>query len=101
MVLAEAFREHRQKKKERERKEEAKREKERERLRQQRIANWRAEGFAKGRAQGFIEGVTKGRADQNLIWYEWLARKLLAESQGLPFTEPPPSLEDALNESSA
>ena len=71
MVLAEMFREYRQKKQE------------------QRVRE--------GRAQGIAEG----RAEAHTLWKAWLARLEEAKKNNLPFTEPPPSLEDALNESSA
>ena len=47
----------------------------------------RAEGITEGRA----EGVTEGRAEADQEWASWLARKEAAESQGLPFDEPPPN----------
>ena len=32
----------------------------------------------------------KGRAEANQQWTAWLQRKTEAESEGLPFDEPPP-----------
>ena len=40
---------------------------------------------------GRAEGVTEGRAEADQEWASWLAHKEAAESQGLPFDEPPPN----------
>ena len=44
---------------------------------------------ARGRAEGRAEGHTAERA----AWRDWLNRKNAAETQGLPFDEPPPDEE--------
>ena len=49
-------------------------------------AKGRAEGEAKGRA----EGETKGKVENYQVWAAWNARRIEAESKGLPFDEPPP-----------
>ncbi len=48
----------------------------------------RAEGRTEGRAQGRVQG----RAEMQTQWEAWNVRRLEAESKGLPFTEPPPSV---------
>ena len=48
----------------------------------------RAEGRAEGRAQGRVQG----RAEMQTQWEAWNVRRMEAESKGLPFTEPPPSV---------
>ena len=49
----------------------------------------RQEGMAEGRQEGRAEGHTAERA----AWRDWLNRKNAAETQGLPFDEPPPDEE--------
>ena len=44
-----------------------------------------------GRAEGRAEGITEGRTEADQEWASWLARKEAAESQSLPFDEPPPN----------
>ena len=34
----------------------------------------------------------EGRAAQQQLWTKWLERKTQAESQGIPFNEPPPQV---------
>ena len=51
----------------------------------------RAEGRAEGITEGRAEGITEGRTEADQEWAGWLARKEAAESQGLPFDEPPPN----------
>ena len=57
-------------------------------------AKGRAEGEAKGRtegeAKGRTEGEAKGRLENYEVWAAWNARRIAAESKGLPFDEPPP-----------
>ena len=38
------------------------------------------------------EGRMQGRAETQKNWEAWNVRRLEAESKGLPFTEPPPSM---------
>ena len=45
---------------------------------------------ASGRAAGVEEGIEKGVEKTDQEWLAWLARKVDAESQGLPFDEPTP-----------
>ena len=52
----------------------------------------RAEGRAQGRAEGRAEGLAQGLAEMQTQWEAWNVRRLEAESKGLPFTEPPPSV---------
>ena len=46
-----------------------------------------------GRAEGREEGIALGRKESSQEWRAWLQRKNAAESQGLPFDEPPPDAE--------
>ena len=59
----------------------------------------RSEGIAEGRSQGIVEGIAQGSAQTNEKWQEWNRRRLEAEAEGRPFTEPPPS--DPLSENKA
>lgn len=43
------------------------------------------------------ESVTKGRAEVHARWMAWLSRMEEAKMNNLPFSEPPPSLEDFKN----
>lgn len=45
----------------------------------------------RGRSQGIAEGIAEGLAQANEKWQEWNRRRLEAEADGRPFTEPPPS----------
>ena len=45
---------------------------------------------AEGRAEGRVEGRAEGRAEERAAWREWNRRRLDAEAQGQPFSEPPP-----------
>ena len=64
------------------------------------IAEGRSEGIAEGRYQGIAEGRSQGIAEglalERKKWQEWNRRRLEAEAEGHPFTEPPPS--DPLSE---
>ena len=60
-----------------------------------------AEMFREYRQKKQEQRVQEGRAEVHALWKAWLARLEEAKKNNLPFTEPPPSLEDALNESSA
>ena len=55
------------------------------------IAEGRSEGIAEGRSQGIVEGIAQGSAQANEKWQKWNRRRLEAEAEGRPFTEPPPS----------
>ena len=79
MVLAEAFREYKQKKQEK------------------RVKEERAQGLAEGRNQGLAEGLSKAFVQ----WEAWNNRRLEAEKNNLPFNEPPPSLKDSENGSAS
>lgn len=46
----------------------------------------------RARAQGLEEGREEGRSEQHERWMQWLDRRRQAEENGLPFDEPPPSL---------
>ena len=63
----------------------------------------RSEGVAEGRSEGIVEGRSEGIAEglalANKNWQEWNRRRLEAEAEGRPFTEPPPS--DPLSENKA
>ena len=48
--------------------------------------------LAKIRAESRAEGEAKGRAEAYQIWTEWYGRQEEAKAQGLPFDEPPPTL---------
>ena len=50
-------------------------------------------GRAEGREEGISIGHTAGRREASQEWRAWLQRKNAAESQGLPFDEPPPDAE--------
>ena len=56
----------------------------------------REEGRRKGREEGIAEGREEGIAQANAAWRGWNDRRLAAEANGEPFTEPPP---DATNNS--
>ena len=49
-------------------------------------------GLREGRAEGMQEGRAEGRQEQHERWMQWLDRRQQAEANGLPFDEPPPSL---------
>ena len=44
----------------------------------------------KTRAEGVAEGVVKGYTEADAAWREWNARRLAAEADARPFSEPPP-----------
>ena len=48
------------------------------------------EGREEGRAEGREEGVAKGHTEADAAWREWNARRLAAEADAQPFSEPPP-----------
>ena len=45
----------------------------------------------KNREEGREKGREQGRAEANAEWDEWNRRRIEAEANGQPFTEPPPS----------
>ena len=67
-----------------------------ERTREARRSEGRMQGRAEGRVQGLtegrVQGLTEGRVETQKKWEAWNVRRLEAESKGLPFTEPPPSM---------
>ena len=48
------------------------------------------EGEARGLAEGEARGLIEGQTHMHRLWTEWLHRKEAAESEGVPFDEPPP-----------
>ncbi len=64
----------------------------RQRTRQRAQEEGMQEGLEKGLEKGRQEGRTEGRQEQQERWLEWLDRRRYAEADGLPFDEPPPSL---------
>ncbi len=55
------------------------------------MAQGMAQGRAEGMTQGRAEGMTQGRAQIHAEWSSWNQRRLEAEINGQPFTEPPPA----------
>ena len=51
----------------------------------------RQESRVEGRVEGRAEGRVEGRAERDAEWGEWNRRRMEAEANGEPFTEPPPS----------
>lgn len=56
----------------------------------------RAEGLEEGKKAGLEAGLEAGKKagmhEQHELWAQWLDRRRQAEENGLPFDEPPPSL---------
>ena len=52
----------------------------------------RAEGLEEGKKAGQRVGRQQGRHEEHERWMQWLERQRRAEENGLPFNEPPPSL---------
>ena len=52
----------------------------------------RAEGLEEGLETGKKAGRQVGLQEQHERWMQWLDRQRQAEEYGLPFDEPPPSL---------
>ena len=46
----------------------------------------------RARSEGREKGREEGRSEQQERWMQWLDRQRQAEENGLPFDEPPPSL---------
>ena len=59
---------------------------------EERLERTREVRRAEGRVQGRTEGRVEGRVEIQKKWEAWNVRRLEAESKGLPFTEPPPSM---------
>ena len=57
------------------------------------IERHRAEGKAEGKLEGKAEGKAEGKTEMYRRWADWNARRLQAESKGVPFDEPPPANE--------
>ncbi|MDE0299516.1 MAG: hypothetical protein OXN17_12860 [Candidatus Poribacteria bacterium] len=51
-----------------------------------------ARGRAEGRAEGRTQGKAEGKAEANQVWADWYHRQENAKARGIPFDEPPPSL---------
>ena len=54
----------------------------------------REQGRREGLEAGREEGRQEGRAEVNAAWREWNRRRVAAETNGEPFAEPPPELND-------
>lgn len=52
----------------------------------------RAQGLQEGREAGEQAGRQQGMHEERQRWMQWLERRRQAEENGLPFDEPPPSL---------
>ena len=52
----------------------------------------REEGRVEGRAEGRVEGHEEGRVEAYAEWVAWNRRRMEAETNGEPFTEPPPNM---------
>jgi len=61
--------------------------------RQRTRARAREEGLEEGRKEGRKEGHQQGMREQQERWLQWLERQRVAESNGAPFSEPPPDLD--------
>ena len=57
------------------------------------IESHEARGWEQGRQEGRAEGRAEGHTAERAAWRDWLNRKNAAETQGLPFDEPPPDEE--------
>ena len=60
-----------------------------------------AEMFREYRQKKQAQEVRESAARVHALWKAWLARLEEAEKNNLPFTEPPPSLEDSENGSAS
>lgn len=56
----------------------------------QNLEKARAAGIAEGMEKGIAEGMEKGKAELYQEIISWNARRLEAETKGLPFNEPIP-----------
>ena len=52
----------------------------------------KAEGKAEGREEGKEEGRAEGREEIQKAWVDWNTRRIEAETRGIPYDEPPPTL---------
>jgi len=64
----------------------------RQRTRQRAQEEGMQKGLQEGLEKGIQEGRAEGRQEQQERWVQWLDRRRQAEENGLPFDEPPPSL---------
>ena len=64
----------------------------RERARAEGLEEGRKVGLEEGKKAGLEAGEQAGRHEQHERWMQWLDRRRRAEENGLPFDEPPPSL---------
>ena len=57
----------------------------------------RREGWEEGRAEGLTmgraEGLAAGRSESDAKWRAWNERRIQAEGGGVPFNEPPPTID--------
>ena len=53
-------------------------------------AMFREKTREEGREEGVAKGVVKGHTEADAAWREWNARRLAAEADAQPFSEPPP-----------
>ena len=57
----------------------------------------REEGLAMGREEGLAagreEGLAMGRSESDVKWRAWNGRREKAASSGVPFAEPPPTID--------
>ena len=60
----------------------------------------RQQDLAEGREEGIAQGRDEGIAEANAAWRAWYDRRLAAEANGEPFTEPPPDAIDTPDSSS-
>ena len=63
---------------------------------EQGIEQGREQGITQGHEQGLEQGLEQGRqetAAQQKAWEDWNRRRETAQANGLPFTEPPPTLD--------
>ena len=52
---------------------------------------WREKRRQEQIARALAEGVVEGRRESDAEWEAWLQRRAHAEQRGEPFEEPPPS----------
>ena len=64
----------------------------RESARAEGLEEGRKVGLEEGRKAGLKAGEQAGRQEQHERWMQWLERRRQAEENGLPFDEPPPTL---------
>ena len=54
-------------------------------------------GHRRGLEQGLEQGIQQGSQTQQKAWEDWNRRRETAQANGLPFTEPPPTLDATPN----